>query len=116
MLLNSDVEVTENWITPILAQLEADPQIAAVQPKILDLNHKSQFEYAGAGGGIIDTLGYPFCRGRLFQTLEQDHGQYNDTHQVFWASGACLFIRSDIFQKAGGLDPDFFAHMEEIDL
>ncbi|MEM7107370.1 MAG: glycosyltransferase family 2 protein [Bacteroidota bacterium] len=116
VLLNSDVEVTENWITPILHQLDKNPQVAAVQPKILDFNNRLKFEYAGAGGGMIDTLGYPFCRGRLFQTLEEDKGQYDDITQIFWASGACLFIRATVYKESGGLDPDFFAHMEEIDM
>ncbi|MEM6523336.1 MAG: glycosyltransferase family 2 protein [Bacteroidota bacterium] len=116
VLLNSDVEVTKNWIDPILNQLEENLQIAAVQPKILDFNNKLKFEYAGAGGGMIDTLGYPFCRGRLFQTLEEDQGQYNDIAQIFWASGACLFIRAKVYKESGGLDTDFFAHMEEIDM
>lgn len=116
VLLNSDIEVTENWITPIFNQLEIDRNVAAVQPKILDFNNRLKFEYAGAGGGMIDTLGYPFCRGRLFQSIEEDQGQYDDIHQVFWATGACLFIRANIYHKSGGLDPDFFAHMEEIDI
>lgn len=116
VLLNSDVEVSPGWVSPILQMMETDESIAAAQPKILDFNQKEYFEYAGAGGGMMDILGYPFCRGRLFQTLETDQGQYNDVTQIFWATGACLFIRSDIYRKLGGLDPDFFAHMEEIDL
>ena len=115
-LLNSDVEVTRGWIEPIVELFEKNNTIGAAQPKILSYHHKHQFEYAGAGGGFIDTLGYPFCRGRIFNVLEEDHGQFNDTRPVFWASGACLFIRSSLFHKAGGLDEDFFAHMEEIDL
>jgi GT2 family glycosyltransferase len=116
VLLNSDVEVTENWIHPILQLMEKNRQIAACQPKILDFNQRHLFEYAGASGGFIDAYGYPFCRGRVFNTLEQDQGQYNDAREVFWATGACLFIRSTAFWQAGGLDDDYFAHMEEIDL
>ena len=116
VLLNSDVEVTANWVAPIIEMMEADHSIAAAQPKILSFNQPDEFEYAGAAGGYIDSLGYPFCRGRLFNTLEKDSGQYDDRKQIFWATGACLFIRSDVFHTLGGLDPDFFAHMEEIDL
>jgi len=116
VLLNSDVEVTENWITPLLELMQSDPAIAACQPKILSYSIRNQFEYAGAGGGFLDYLGYPFCRGRIFTTLEEDHGQYDDTAPIFWASGACLFIRKDVFIESGGFDEDFFAHMEEIDL
>jgi GT2 family glycosyltransferase len=116
VLLNSDIEVTEGWIAPIIAMMDADPEIAAAQPKILDYNNKQYFEYAGAGGGFIDSLGYPFCRGRLFLTLEEDKGQFDDITQIFWASGACMFVRSDAFKQYGQLDEDFFAHMEEIDL
>ena len=116
VLLNSDVEVTPGWVLPIVKMMDADDTIAAAQPKILDFNKRDHFEYAGAAGGMIDVLGYPFCRGRLFLTLETDHGQYNDITQIFWATGACLFIRSTVYHKLGGLDPDFFAHMEEIDL
>lgn len=116
VLLNSDVEVTENWVTPIVAMMDSDPNIAAAQPKILSYHQKSEFEYAGAAGGFIDTLGYPFCRGRIFNTLEKDSGQYNDVKQIFWATGACLFIRASTFHQLEGFDPDFFAHMEEIDL
>jgi GT2 family glycosyltransferase len=95
--------------------MEADDSIAACQPKLLSYDHRQELEYAGAGGGFIDKLGYPFCRGRLFQTLEQDNGQYDDTREIFWASGACMFVRTSAFWEAGGLDKDFFAHMEEID-
>jgi len=116
VLLNSDIEVTPNWVRPIYEMMESDSTIAATQPKILSYHNKNEFEYAGAGGGQLDFLGYPFCRGRIFETVELDEGQYNDTTQVFWASGACLFIRSDVYHKIGGLDNDFFAHMEEIDL
>ncbi len=115
-LLNSDVEVTENWTEPILELFKNEHSIAAVQPKILDYKNKSYFEYAGAGGGFIDKFGYPFCRGRVFETLEQDHGQYNDTIECFWATGASLFIRKEDFFAQNGFDEDFFAHMEEIDL
>ncbi len=116
VLLNSDVEVTENWLTPVIELMDADASVAAAQPKILSYRQKDHFEYAGAGGGFIDTLGYPFCRGRIFDELEADRGQYNDIRPVFWASGACLFVRSTHFHEVGGLDEDFFAHMEEIDL
>lgn len=115
-LLNSDVEVTKNWITPIVSLFKKDLNIAAIQPKILDNKKPSHFEYAGAGGGMIDALGYPFCRGRIFDTIEEDKGQYNEIVPVFWASGACLFVRSNDFWEAGGLDTDYFAHQEEIDL
>ncbi|RLD44078.1 MAG: glycosyltransferase family 2 protein [Bacteroidetes bacterium] len=115
VLLNSDIEVTENWINPVIELMESDPMIAACQPKILDYNKQSDFEYAGAAGGFIDKYGYPFCRGRIFQSLEKDEGQYNDPMEVFWASGACMFVRANVYHKFGGLDDDFFAHMEEID-
>lgn len=116
VLLNSDVEVTAYWIEPIISMMKADTSIAAAQPKVLAYHHKQQFEYAGAAGGFIDKMGYPFCRGRIFNSFENDLGQYNDVKEIFWATGACLFIRADLFHKAGGLDEDFFAHMEEIDL
>lgn len=116
ILLNSDIEVTQDWISPVIDMMEKDPSIAACQPKIRSCIDRSRFEYAGAAGGFIDKYGYPFCRGRLFQTLEEDLGQYDDTTEIFWATGACMFVRADIFRKAGGLDEDFFAHMEEIDL
>mgnify|MGYP001128753636 CR=1 FL=1 len=116
VLLNTDVEVTKNWIPPVLERLESDDQIKAAQPKILDHKAKDYFEYAGASGGFIDSLGYPFCRGRIFQTLEQDNGQYNDSTDIFWASGSCLFVHRQTYLDLGGLDVDFFAHMEEIDL
>ncbi|MCF6170689.1 MAG: glycosyltransferase family 2 protein [Bacteroidales bacterium] len=115
VLLNSDIEVTENWINPVVELMEADPKIAACQPKILDFYNQSKFEYAGASGGFIDKYGYPFCRGRVFQSLEEDEGQYDQPTEVFWASGACMFVKADLFHKYGGLDDDFFAHMEEID-
>lgn len=115
-LLNSDVEVTKNWLSPIVDQFYAQANTAIIQPKILDYHHKTRFEYAGAGGGFIDQLGYPFCRGRIFDTLEEDQGQYDDQKDVFWASGACFFIRANAFKELGGFDAKFFAHMEEIDL
>lgn len=116
VLLNTDVEVSKNWIQPVLDQLKADKSIKAAQPKILDFKAKDRFEYAGASGGYIDKLGYPFCRGRIFQTIETDEKQYEDAIDVFWASGSCLFIHRETYLELGGLDEDFFAHMEEIDL
>lgn len=116
VLLNTDVEVTKNWINPVLRVLEGDEDIKAAQPKILDHKAKDTFEYAGASGGFIDKLGYPFCRGRIFQTLEKDKEQYENTSEIFWASGSCLFIHRQTYLDLGGLDEDFFAHMEEIDL
>lgn len=115
-LLNSDVEVTQDWLEPIDQTFSSSEKIAIIQPKLLDYKRKSYFEYAGAAGGFIDRLGYPYCRGRVFETLEEDTGQYNDSIDIFWASGACLFIRKSIFEKVNGLDEDFFAHLEEIDL
>ena len=116
VLLNSDVEVSENWIEPIVNLMVSDKTIGACQPKILDFNQKERFEYAGASGGYIDKYGFPFCRGRLFDTLEKNSGQYDRTKEIFWATGACLFVRNDVYKMVGGLDEDFFAHMEEIDL
>lgn len=116
VLLNSDVEVTENWTAPIIDLMDRDKSIAACQPKILDYAHRNLFEYAGASGGFIDTYGYPFCRGRLFNHIETDSEQYNNATEVFWASGACLFVRASAYYQAGGLDDRYFAHMEEIDL
>jgi GT2 family glycosyltransferase len=116
VLLNSDVEVTEGWLKPMVELLDANKQIAAVQPKILSYHYKHLFEYAGAGGGFMDAFGYPFCRGRMFDQIETDQGQYNDQREIFWATGACMVIRSEVYHKFGGLDEDFFAHMEEIDL
>jgi GT2 family glycosyltransferase len=116
VLLNSDVEVTPGWLEPLLQLCEGDPLIAACQPKILDYKNKSRFEYAGAAGGYIDKFGFPFCRGRIFDSFENDEGQYADTREVLWATGACLLIRSDAYHRQNGLDEDFFAHMEEIDL
>jgi GT2 family glycosyltransferase len=115
-LLNSDVEVTENWIEPALELLEKNPAVSAVQPKILSYHNRNYFEFAGAAGGLIDNLGYPYCRGRVFDDLEEDKGQYNDETEIFWASGCCLFIRSKDFWKQNGFDARFFAHQEEIDL
>lgn len=116
VLLNSDVEVTKNWLEPIVSEFENNTSLAAAQPKILDYHNKDYFEYAGGAGGFIDKYGYPFCRGRIFNTLEKDEGQYNDNLQIFWASGACLFVRASDFWNAGGFDEDYFAHQEEIDL
>ncbi len=116
VFLNSDIEVTEGWLRPLLALMEDNKNIAACQPKLLDYSNKDYFEYAGAAGGFIDLLGYPFCRGRLFQTIEKDYGQYDDISSIFWASGACMMIRSTVFHNHGGFDKDYFAHMEEIDL
>jgi hypothetical protein len=116
MLLNSDVEVTPDWLDPMIELLDRDHKIAACQPKLLQYNRKDYFEYAGAAGGFIDAYGYPFCRGRIFRTMERDYGQYNATVPIFWASGACMLVRSEVFIRLGGFDPDFFAHMEEIDL
>ncbi len=116
VLLNSDVEVTEKWIEPIMDLMDSNKQIAACQPKILDYNHKTTFEYAGAAGGFMDKYGYPFCRGRIFNSLEEDKGQYNNSTEVFWATGACMFVRAEAFWKVGGFDDDYFAHMEEIDV
>lgn len=115
-LLNSDVEVTENWLKPIIEIFNKNPKTAILQPKILDFKNKAFFEYAGAAGGFIDKYGYPYCRGRIFDTIEKDNGQYNDTIDIFWATGACLFIKSDVFKALNGFDTHFFAHMEEIDL
>lgn len=116
VLINSDIEVTDNWIKPIINLMEANSDIAACQPKILSFDDRNKFEYAGACGGFIDTLGYPFCRGRIFSDLEDDNNQYNDITEVFWASGACLFVRAKYFKEVNGFDNDFFAHQEEIDL
>lgn len=116
VLLNSDVEVTANWIEPIVKYLERSENAMIAQPKLLSYLEKDKFEYAGAAGGYIDYLGYPFCRGRVFQEMEIDNGQYDTTTEVFWASGACMFIKSSVFKELGGFDERFFAHMEEIDL
>ncbi|MFA7445667.1 MAG: glycosyltransferase family 2 protein [Flavobacteriaceae bacterium] len=116
VLLNSDVEVTENWLKTPLQLFENEPETAALQPKILDYKNKNYFEYAGAAGGFIDKYGFPFCRGRIFSTLEKDLGQYDQIEEIFWASGACLFIRKSVFEALEGFDSDYFAHQEEIDL
>lgn len=115
-LLNSDIEVTENWLTPVIDVFKKDESTAIIQPKLLDYKDKSKFEYAGAGGGFVDLYGYPYCRGRIFNQLEKDNGQFNDVSDIFWASGACLFIRSKVYHQLGGFDEDYFAHQEEIDL
>lgn len=116
VLLNSDVEVTEHWITPLVAYMDAHPEVAACQPKIRSWHHKELFEYAGASGGFLDHYGYPFCRGRIMGEVEKDKGQYDTVIPIFWATGAALFIRLKDYQEVGGLDGRFFAHMEEIDL
>lgn len=116
ILINSDVEVTENWISPVISLMESDKTIAACQLKILSYTNKDEFEYAGACGGFIDKFGYPFCRGRIFNELEKDTGQYNNTQEIFWATGACMFVRGSIFGELQGFDNSFFAHMEEVDL
>ena len=116
VLLNSDVEVTENWLDPIVSYMVNHEDVAACQPKILSYYNRTHFEYAGAAGGFIDRFGFPFCRGRVLGLAEEDKGQYNTVTDIFWATGACLVIRSAIFRKVGGFDDDFFAHMEEIDL
>jgi GT2 family glycosyltransferase len=116
VLLNSDVETTENWLQPLIDFMDSHPETAAVQPKIRAYNDQKKFEYAGAAGGFIDRYGYPFCRGRILDVLETDTGQYDETIPVFWATGACLYIRRQDYMEAGGLDARFFAHMEEIDL
>lgn len=115
-LVNSDIEVTENWLKPILETFENEPKTAIIQPKILDFKNKDYFEYAGAAGGFLDKYGYPYCRGRIFETIEKDNGQYNNACEITWASGACFFIRSNTYQELKGFDADFFAHQEEIDL
>lgn len=115
VLLNSDIEVTDNWIDPVIKLLDTDHNIAACQPKIISFSNRDEFEYAGAAGGFIDKYGYPFCRGRIFQALEKDENQYNEVSEIFWATGACMFVRAELFHKLGGFDNDFFAHMEEID-
>ena len=116
VLLNSDVEVTPNWIAPVIKLMETDNLIAAAQPKLLSYQDKTKFEHAGAAGGFLDKYGYPFCRGRIFDTVETDAGQYNQASEIFWASGAALFIKAKCWKEVNGLDGDFFAHMEEIDL
>ena len=115
VLLNSDVEVKDDWLTPLIDFMDRHPKIAACQPKILSQSHPDTFEYAGASGGFLDSLGYPYCRGRIFDTLEQDNGQYNTSLPIFWATGAAMTVRSAVYLEVGGLDGRFFAHMEEID-
>lgn len=116
ILLNSDVEVHSDWIVPVIKLMESEPDIAAAQPKILSYNNKGNFEYAGAAGGFIDVFGYPFCRGRIFDFVEADEGQYEVPSEIFWASGAALFLNRSKWIEINGFDEDFFAHMEEIDL
>jgi len=116
VILNSDVEVTAGWLDEPIRLMEMDSSIAAVQPKILSYHQKTHFEYAGAAGGFIDRFGYPFCRGRIFNEVEEDRGQYDDSVDIFWATGACMFVRASYFHEVGGFDADFWAHMEEIDL
>ena len=116
VLINSDIEVTDGWLSPIIDLMDSNKKIAACQPKLLDYKERNTFEYAGASGGFIDNFGYPFCRGRIFDDIEEDNGQYNDAIEIFWATGACLFVRASYFNEVGGLDEDFFAHQEEIDL
>ena len=115
-LLNSDVQVTPGWLEPIKEAFLKLPEASIIQPKILDLLRKEYFEYAGACGGFLDQFGYPFCRGRIFQAIEKDEGQYDDTREIFWATGACMFVKSEVFHSLGGFDEDYFAHQEEVDL
>tara|TARA_R110001592_G_scaffold105035_5_gene295447 strand:- start:12358 stop:13356 length:999 start_codon:yes stop_codon:yes gene_type:complete len=115
-LLNSDIEVTKNWLTPVIDVFKQEDNTAIIQPKLLDFKDKTKFEYAGAAGGFIDLFGYPYCRGRVFNHLETDNKQFDDISEIFWASGACLFIRSKVYHQLGGFDEDYFAHQEEIDL
>jgi len=115
-LVNSDIEVTEGWLSSVEKLYNENSEVSIIQPKILDFKDKSKFEFAGATGGFIDKLGYPYCRGRIFTEIEEDKGQYNETTEIFWASGACFFIKADVFKETGGFDEDYFAHMEEIDL
>ena len=116
VLLNSDVAVPQGWLEPLIDAMERDPQLGACQPKIISYRDRSRFEYAGAAGGFIDRNGYPYCRGRIFDVVEEDQGQYDTQIPVFWASGAALMVRTDLYRQVGGLDARFFAHMEEIDL
>lgn len=116
VLLNQDIEVTEGWISRIIEVMDTDKTIAASQPKLLDYFKRNKFEYAGASGGYVDAFGFAFCRGRLFDIVEEDNGQYNDIVPIFWATGACLVVRAAVYWEAGGLDESFFAHQEEIDL
>ncbi|HEX2921351.1 MAG TPA: glycosyltransferase family 2 protein [Bacteroidales bacterium] len=116
VLLNSDVEVTPNWLVPLITYMDQNPDVASCMPRIRSWHKRDYFEYAGAAGGFIDKYGYPFCRGRVFDNIEKDFDQYNDNVDVFWASGACMVVRSSAWKDCGGFDKDFFAHMEEIDL
>lgn len=116
VLLNSDVECAKNWIEPVIDFMDEHKKVAVCQPKIMDYKNKESFEYAGAAGGYIDTFGFPFCRGRIFNELEKDSGQYNNPTSIFWATGACLFVRKTVFESVDGFDSSFFAHMEEIDM
>lgn len=116
ILLNDDVRVTDNWLQPLVNYMEAHPEVGALQPKLMSDRKPSKFEYAGAAGGYLDCLGYPYCRGRIFDNVEEDHGQYDDIKQIMWATGACLMVRTPLYKELGGLDEHFFAHMEEIDL
>lgn len=116
VLLNSDVQVTQGWLNPMLDYMDANPDVASCQPKILSFDRRDHFEYAGAAGGFIDKYGFTFCRGRIFEKMEKDTGQYDTISDIFWSSGACMMVRADAFTGCGGLDADFFAHMEEIDL
>jgi len=116
ILLNQDIEVTEGWVERVVEVMDKDKTIGAAQPKLLDYYRRTKFEYAGGSGGFVDAFGYAFCRGRVFESIEDDYGQYDDMVNVFWATGACLFVRADAYWEAGGLDEDFFAHQEEIDL
>ncbi|QKG79634.1 glycosyltransferase family 2 protein [Tenuifilum thalassicum] len=116
VLLNSDIETPKGWLEPMIEFMDATTEVAACAPKLLDYHRKQYFEYAGAAGGFIDLFGYPFCRGRILSEVEKDHGQYDTPMPIFWASGACMMIRSELFHAVGGFDQDFFAHMEEIDL
>ena len=115
-LLNNDVQVTEGWLTPIIEEFDNNKSVVIAQPKILDFNEKDKFEHAGAAGGFIDYFGYPYCRGRIFSNIEKDNGQYDQNIDIFWASGACFFIRKEIFELINGFDENFINHMEEIDL
>ena len=116
VIMNSDIEVTHHWLTPLIEFMDNHPEAAACQPKLLSMSNKERFEYAGASGGFIDRLGYPFCRGRVFDTVENDNGQYDTRKEVMWATGACMMIRSKDYHTVGGFDGRFFAHCEEIDL
>lgn len=116
VLLNSDIEVTENWIDPVITYMDTHDDVAAAMPKLLAYHDKESFEYAGAAGGFIDKWGFPFCRGRVLSEIEKDHGQYNELTEIFWSTGACMFVKAEQYHETGGLDEAFFAHMEEIDL